>query len=159
MSLAFLSARRSKDPSTQVGACIANPKGRVVGMGYNGFPNGCKNAFPWHRDKDDFLNNKYPYVVHAEINAVLNATGPVEGSSMYCTLFPCNVCAQVIVQAGIKEVIYYSDKYHNADFTRAARLILSKADVDTFDYGCYEQYNIIEFSTGVDTGAVRPEER
>lgn len=134
MSLAFLSARRSKDPSTQVGACIANPKGRIVGLGYNGFPNGCKDAFPWSREGEG-LNTKYPFVVHAEVNAILNATGSVENSTIYCTLYPCNTCAQVIVQAGIKEMIYYSDKYHDADFTKAARWIFLKAGVEVYGYG------------------------
>ena len=134
MSLAFLSARRSKDPSTQVGACIANKIGIVVGMGYNGFVNGCKNDFSWAREGEGWADTKYPFVVHAEINAVLNATGPVEGSSIYCTLYPCNICAQVIVQAGIEEVIYYSDKYHDADFSKQARLIFRKAEIQTYGY-------------------------
>jgi len=159
MSLAFLSARRSKDPSTQVGACIANPKGRVVGMGYNGFVNGCKTDFSWEREGDGWADTKYPFVVHAEINAVLNATGPTEGSTIYCTLYPCNICAQVIVQAGIKEVVYFSDKYHDADFTKQARLIFRKAGIGTRDYNSLAPIINIEFSTGVDLTAIRPQER
>jgi dCMP deaminase len=149
MSLAFLSARRSKDPSTQVGACIANRKGRVVGMGYNGFVNGCKNDFTWEREGDGWAGTKYPFVVHAEVNAVLNATGPVEGSSIYCTLYPCNICAQVIVQAGIKKVVYFSDKYHDADFTKQARLIFRKAEIDTCDYNTFEPILNIEFGPDI----------
>lgn len=133
MSLAFLSARRSKDPSTQVGACIVNQKNRIVGLGYNGFPNGCGQAFPWKREGEG-IDTKYPFVVHAEVNAILNATSSLEGATIYCTLFPCNVCAQVIVQSGIIEVIYHSDKYHDVDFTKAARHIFRAAEILTFKY-------------------------
>jgi dCMP deaminase len=133
MSLAMLSARRSKDPSTQTGAAIINPEGRIVGLGYNGFPNKCKNAFPWGRE-GNFLETKYAFVVHAEANAIMNATSNLEGAAMFCTLFPCNECAKLIVQAGIVNVIYWSDKYHDSDFTVAARYIFEAADVVTVSY-------------------------
>lgn len=134
MSLAMLSSRRSKDPSTQCGAAIVSvPQGRVVGLGYNGFPNGCKDAFPWDRE-GSFTNTKYAYVVHAEANAIMNATANLEGADIYCTLFPCNECAKLIVQAGIRQVIYWSDKYHDHDFSIAASLIFKAAKIKTTRY-------------------------
>ena len=132
MSLAHLTARRSKDPSTQAGACIINLKNRVIGLGYNGFPNGCKDKFPWRRE-GDFLNTKYAYVVHAEVNAILNSTSTTEHADLFCTLFPCNECAKIIQQAGINRVIYWSDKYHDADFSIAARAIFEAAKIETID--------------------------
>lgn len=128
MAAAKLAALRSKDPSTKTGAVIVNPDNRIIATGYNGFPNGCKNAFPWER-KGSFLKTKYAFVVHAEVNAVMNATADTVGGRMFCTLFPCNECAKVIIQAGIKEVIYYSDKYHGENFSIAARWMLSEANV------------------------------
>lgn len=130
MSLAHLSAMRSKDPSTQVGACIVNKRKRVVGLGYNGFPFGCEDEdFPWARE-GDFSETKYPYVVHAELNAILNATGNVENCSIYVSLFPCNECAKSIVQAGIKEVVYESNKYSHTDGAKASLRILNSAGVE-----------------------------
>lgn len=134
MAAAILAAKRSKDPNTQTGAVIINPDNRIIATGYNGFPNGCKDAFPWERVADDKLDTKYPYVVHAEVNAVMNATTSTVGSRMFCTLFPCNECAKVIIQAGIKEVIYLSDKYHDHDFSIAARRLFDAAGVE------YKQY-------------------
>lgn len=130
MSLAMLSARRSKDLSTQVGACIVNDKNRIIGLGYNGFPNGCKRSFPMSRD-GDFMNTKYAYMVHAEVNAIMNATAPTDGATMFCTLYPCNECAKTIIQAGIKKLYYWSDKYHDMDFSKAARRLFSIAEVYT----------------------------
>ena len=113
MGVALLSAMRSKDPSTQVGACIVNEKFRIVGIGYNGFPYGVEDdTFPWENG-DDFLNSKYPYVVHAEPNAILNSTVSLDNAKLYVTLFPCNECAKLIIQSGIKEVVYLEDKYHD----------------------------------------------
>ena len=109
MGVALLSAMRSKDPSTQVGACIVNNKKRIVGIGYNGFPYGVEDdTFPWESG-DDFLNSKYPYVVHAEPNAILNSTVSLDNSTLYVTLFPCNECAKLVIQSGIKEVFYGED--------------------------------------------------
>jgi len=121
MGVAMLSAMRSKDPQTQVGACIVNPKHRIVGIGYNGFPVGIDDdLFPWDKT-DSWIDSKYPYVVHAEQNAILNATDPLDGATLYVTLFPCNECAKVILQSGIAEVVYLEDKYHDRDIFAASR--------------------------------------
>lgn len=129
MSVALVAAQRSKDPSTQVGACIANKKNRIVGVGYNGFPNGCSDdSLPWDKS-GSFLKTKYPYVCHAEKNAIHNSTSNLEGAVIYVTLFPCNVCAQDVIQAGIKEVIYLSDKYYDRDFTIAAKKLFDLAGI------------------------------
>ncbi|HOE66343.1 MAG TPA: dCMP deaminase family protein [Candidatus Hydrogenedentes bacterium] len=131
MAVAQLSALRSKDPSTQVGACIVNARKRIIGIGYNGFPTGCSDdELPWDRE-GGFLDTKYPYVCHAELNAVTNATNrqDLEGATLYVSLFPCNECAKLIVQTGIKEVIYLSDKYADKDIFVASRRILSMAGV------------------------------
>lgn len=131
MAVAQLSAQRSKDPSTQVGACIVNVKKRIIGIGYNGFPSGCSDdELPWERD-GDFLDTKYPYVCHAELNAITNATNryDLEGATMYVSLFPCNECAKLAVQVGIKEIIYLSDKYADNEKFIAARNILEMSGV------------------------------
>ena len=115
MGMAHLSAMRSKDPNTRVGACIVNPQKRVVGLGYNGFPYGCEDdEFPWERD-GEFLDTKYPYVVHAELNAILNSIQDLHGCTLYVSLFPCNECAKAIIQAGITCVVYESDKYQGTE--------------------------------------------
>ena len=132
MAVALLSAHRSKDPSTQVGACIVNQKKRIIGIGYNGFPAGCSDdELPWERE-GMFLDTKYPYVCHAELNAITNATNryDLEGATIYVSLFPCNECAKLIVQAGIKEVVYLSDKYATLENFVAARRILTMARVN-----------------------------
>lgn len=130
MGVALLSARRSKDPSTQVGACIVNPQNKIVGAGYNGLPMGCDdNEFPWQKE-GGFLETKYPYVCHAELNAILNNIGiDLHGCRIYTGLFPCNECSKAIIQAGIKEVIFLSDKYKGTDVFKASRLMLEKAGV------------------------------
>jgi dCMP deaminase len=131
MGIALLSAKRSKDPSTQVGACIVDSKNnRIQSVGYNGFPFGCSDdEFPWERDGET-LCTKYPYVVHAELNAILNNRGiSLEGSKIYTALFPCNECAKAIIQSGIKEIVYLSDKYADTDIVRASRRMLEKAGV------------------------------
>ena len=114
MAVALLSAERSKDPSTQVGACIATDQNKIVGVGYNGFPIGCSDdELPWDR-QGDFLSTKYPYVCHAELNAVLNSISTdLIGCRIYVGLFPCNECTKVIIQSGIEEIIYLSDKYRD----------------------------------------------
>ena len=116
MGISLLSGMRSKDPSTQVGACIVDSDNRIVSIGYNGFLNGCSDEdFPWERE-GDFLNTKYPYVVHAEQNAILNARGKnLEGCSIYVNLFPCHDCARNIIQSGIKKVYYLEDKYKDTE--------------------------------------------
>lgn len=129
MGLAHLSSLRSKDPSTQVGAAIVNQKNKIVGIGYNGFPSGLDDdLYPWSRE-GDFVDTKYAYVVHAELNAILNATSSLEGCSIYVSLFPCNECAKAIVQAGIKTVVYEDDKYADTDAVIVSKRILTGAGV------------------------------
>lgn len=130
MSISILSGMRSKDPSTQVGACIVDRNNRILSIGYNGFVNGCSDEdFPWARE-GEFLETKYPYVVHAEQNAILNARGKsLEGCRIYVNLFPCHECARNIIQAGIKEVYYLSDKYADTDSTKASKYMFEKAGV------------------------------
>ena len=130
MEVAILTAKRSKDPSTQVGACIANEKNHIVGTGYNGFPQGCTtDEFPWNSGDHTDPSTKYPYVVHAEPNAILNShTADLSKCSMYVTLFPCNECAKLIIQSGIRKVYYLDDKYHDSSAATVAR--------DLFDAGC-----------------------
>ncbi len=128
MAVALLSGQRSKDPNTQVGACVANARNRIVGVGYNGFPQGCSDDdLPWYRD-GDYLDTKYPYVCHAELNAVLNATtGDLHNCRIYVALFPCNECTKVIIQSGIREIIYLSDKYKDTDTVKASKIMLDKS--------------------------------
>ncbi|HMA99547.1 MAG TPA: dCMP deaminase family protein [Spirochaetota bacterium] len=124
MGIALLSAQRSKDPGTQVGACIVNQQKKIVGVGYNGFPTGCSDdELPWARE-GDFSATKYPYVCHAELNAILNSIGRnLTGCIIYTALFPCNECAKAVIQAGIKEVVYISNKYeHTAAFKAAQKM-------------------------------------
>lgn len=115
MGIALLSAMRSKDPSTQVGACIVDNDNKIVSVGYNGMPNGCNDDdLPWGKSEKEILDNKYPYVCHAELNAILNThTGATRFSKIYTTLFPCNECAKAIIQSGIKHVIYLTSKGFN----------------------------------------------
>ena len=135
MGVAELSAMRSKDPHTQVGCCIVSPDHKILSMGYNGFPRGCSDDdFPWKREGPP-LENKYFYTTHSELNAILNYRGgSLEGSSLYVTLFPCNECAKAIIQAGIKEIVYDSDKYENEPSTIASKKMLSSAGVEFRKY-------------------------
>lgn len=135
MGVAHLAALRSKDPNTQVGCCIVSDDHKILSMGYNGLPKGCDDdAFPWDRD-GDALNTKYPYVVHSELNAILNFRGgTLEGSTLYVSLFPCNDCAKAIIQAGIGTVVYDSDKYADADSTRASKRMFDAAGVRYYQY-------------------------
>lgn len=130
MGVALLSAKRSKDPSTQVGACIVNNKNKIVGAGYNGLPTGCSDDdFPWDK-QGAFLDTKYPYICHAELNAILNNIGiDLQGCKIYTALFPCNECSKAIIQSGIKEIIYLSDKYEGNDIFKASKIILDKANI------------------------------
>ena len=130
MGVALLSSYRSKDPSTKVGACIVNDDKKIIGIGYNGFPFGCSDeTFPWKKNNDDYLENKYPYVVHAEPNAILNSTTTLKGATMYVTLFPCNECAKLIIQSGIKHIVYLEDKYHDSLSNQASRKMFDSAGV------------------------------
>ena len=137
MGIARLSAERSKDPSTQVGACIVSSDNRILSIGYNGAPNGFEDKyFPWDRE-GEFLNTKYPFVCHAELNAISNFRGnkkDLEGAKLYVTLFPCNECAKAIIQTGIKEVVYLSDKYKDQLSSRASVKLLELAGVKLTKY-------------------------
>lgn len=136
MRMAHVIAERSKDPSTQAGALIADQNNVVVGLGYNGFPRGIESdQLSWERE-GSFLDTKYAYVCHAEENAVYNANKSVNGCKLYCTLFPCNECAKSIIQNGIKEIIFESDKYHNQDVWVASRRLLDLAGIK------YRQYTL-----------------
>lgn len=128
MGVALLAAKRSKDPNTQVGACIVDENNVIISTGYNGFPIGCSDdEFPWDREGD---MTKYPYVVHAELNAILNASGKsLHGAKIYVDLFPCNECAKAIIQSGISEVIYLSDKYADTPGTQASKWMMKAAGV------------------------------
>jgi len=130
MGVALLAAMRSKDPGTQVGACIVDGDNHILSTGYNGFPIGCSDDdFPWNRE-GDFVDTKYPFVVHAELNAILNARGKnLTGSKIYVSLFPCNECAKAIIQSGIKEVVYLSDKYAAVNTTVASKRMLNSAGI------------------------------
>ena len=132
MAIAKLSALRSKDPSTQDGACIVGERNRILSIGYNGAPNGYDDdIFPWKREGKK-LDTKYMYVVHAERNAVLNYQGSrkdLENSRIYVDLFPCNECAKIIIQSGIKEVIYLSDKYATSENNIASRRLFDECNI------------------------------
>ena len=136
MAVAFLSAMRSKDPNTQVGACIVDTEKSIIGIGYNGFPRGCSDEhLPWARSADCDLHKKYPYVVHAEVNAILNkCSANVRGATIYVALFPCNECSKVIIQSGIREVVYLNDIYHDTDACRASRIMFKMAGVKLRQY-------------------------
>ncbi|WP_156300313.1 deoxycytidylate deaminase [Streptobacillus canis] len=129
MGIAFLSANRSKDPVTQVGACIVKDS-KIVGIGYNGFPMGSSDdEVPWGKE-GDFLNTKYAYVVHAELNAILNSNRDLKGSTIYVTHFPCNECAKSIIQTGISKVVFFSDKHKDKDSSIASRRMLNNAGIE-----------------------------
>jgi len=131
MGVALLAEKRSKDPHTQVGACIVNQQHIILSTGYNGFPIGCSDdEYPWERDGKETNQTKYPFVVHAELNAILNSGGKsLTGSTIYVDLFPCNECAKAIIQSGIKEVVYLSDKYADQSTTIASKKMLRSAGV------------------------------
>lgn len=135
MGIAMLSAQRSKDNSTQVGACIVSPQHKILSLGYNGMPTGCDDdEMPWERVGDP-LDTKYFYVCHAELNAILNADiGSLRGATVYVTLFPCNECTKAIIQTGIAEVVYLDDKYHDTDSTCASRKMLEMTGVRCRQY-------------------------
>ncbi|MBQ4232432.1 MAG: dCMP deaminase family protein [Lachnospiraceae bacterium] len=131
MGIALLSAERSKDNNTQVGACIVDKNNKILSVGYNGMPTGCNDdEMPWDRE-GEFLDTKYAFVCHAELNAILNYNGPsLDGATLYVTLFPCNECAKAIIQKGIKEVVYVSDKYADSPATIASKKMLDMAGVN-----------------------------
>ena len=130
MGVAKLSAKRSKDPNTQVGCCIVNADKRIVAVGYNGLPRNCDdNDFPWDCREGALQDTKYAYVVHAELNAILNATTSLAGCTLYVTLFPCNECMKSIIQSGIKEVVYEDNKYDGKDFDLASKKMQQAANI------------------------------
>lgn len=144
MGVALLASKRSKDPNTQVGACIVSgdtnihiKENTILSIGYNGLPYGCSDdEFPWDR-QGELLETKYPYVVHAELNAILNAQGKsLMGTKIYVALFPCNECAKAIIQSGIKEVIYLSDKYSETDIVKASKKMFESAGVKLTKLNC-----------------------
>ena len=137
MSIALLSSMRSKDNNTKVGACIVSDEHKVLSLGYNGMPIGVDDKeIPWAGSKDNlpFLETTYPYVCHAELNAILNSNHNLKGSTVYVTLFPCNECTKAIIQSGIKKIVYLSDKYQNTDAEVAARRMLDMAGVEYVPY-------------------------
>ena len=135
MAVAKLAGMRSKDPNTQVGACIVSPDNKILSMGYNGFPRGCSDdEFPWAREGET-LETKYVYTVHSELNAILNYRGgSLEGAKLYVSLFPCNECAKAIIQSGIKTIIYDCDKYGTTDPFIASKKMLDAAGVAYYRY-------------------------
>lgn len=137
IALCSLSSQRSKDPSTKVGACIVDNNNHIIGIGYNGFPKGCDDSeLPWTKKAKTWLDNKYPYVVHAEVNAIMNSN-PIPDKSntrLYTTLFPCNECVKLIIQSGIKKIIYVDDKNINTDSAIASRKMLDLANVSYTKY-------------------------
>jgi len=135
MGLALLSAERSKDPNSQVGACIVNSENKIVSVGYNGAPIGYDDDkdMTWERE-GAFLDTKYAYVCHSELNAILNSNIPVKGCKLYVTLFPCNECAKVIIQSGIKEFVYLSDKYDGTEGNIAAKKMFDRCGIKYTKY-------------------------
>lgn len=110
MWIALLSSKRSKDPWKRVGACIVNDKNKIIWIWYNGFPIWCSDdELPWNSEADDILDKKNTYVVHSEVNAILNSIEKLDNSKLYVLLFPCNECAKIIIQSWIKEVVYLKE--------------------------------------------------
>lgn len=135
MGISKLSGMRSKDPNTQVGACIVSEDNKILSMGYNGFPIGCSDdEFPWEREGGE-LETKYAFVTHSELNAILNYRGgSLAGAKLYVSLFPCNECAKAIIQAGIKTIVYECDKYADTPSTKASKRMLDAAGVRYYQY-------------------------
>ena len=145
MGVSLLAAKRSKDPNTQVGACIVDANNIILSTGYNGFPYGCSDDdYPWEREGDD---TKYNYVVHAELNAILNARGKnLKGSRLYVDLFPCNECAKAIIQSGIAEVVYLYDKYADTAATIASKKMLTSAGVKLTQFSTAKDSIVLDFN-------------
>lgn len=152
MAIAFLSAQRSKDPNRQVGACLVSQSGVILGIGYNGFPRGCSDdSLPWAKKSitGDPLLTKYPYVCHAEVNAILNTNhASATGQRLYVTMFPCNECAKIIIQSGVAEVVYFIDKKNNSNDTAyiASRKLLSMAGVKVWKHEPMKSRVTVDFS-------------
>ncbi|MCD8149610.1 MAG: dCMP deaminase family protein [Clostridiales bacterium] len=135
MAVAKLAGMRSKDPNSQVGSCIVSEDNKILSMGYNGFPRGCSDdEFPWAREGDEG-ETKYPYVVHSELNAILNYRGGnLDGAKLYVSLFPCNECAKAIIQSGIKTIVYAEDKYDGTPSVLSSKRMLDAAGVRYYRY-------------------------
>lgn len=146
MGVSKLSGLRSKDPHTQVGACIVSQDNKILSMGYNGFPMGCSDdLFPWAKEGDE-LDTKYPFVTHSELNAILNYRGgSLEGTKLYVSLFPCNECAKAIIQAGIKTIVYDSNKYDGTPSVEASKKMLTAAGVRFYQYQRTGRKIVLEF--------------
>lgn len=130
ITIAQVCALRSKDPSTQVGTVIVNKNKEIIATGYNGLPWGCHDDnYPWENDDKNWLETKYPYVVHAEANAIIHARQNCFGFSLYTTLFPCGECAKLIIQSGIKEIYYSSDKHNEKEEVIVAKRMLKDAGI------------------------------
>ena len=131
MGVAVLSSMRSKDPNTQVGACIVSEDRKIIGVGYNGFPMGCSDDDLRRARTGGWCATKYPYVCHAELNAILNCNNAslLKGATLYVALFPCNECAKAVIQSGIRKIVYLSDKYADTDATKASKRMLDAAGV------------------------------
>jgi len=132
MGVAYLAAMRSKDPNTQVGACIVSEENKILSIGYNGMPIGCSDDdFPWERESKDPVFSKYLYSTHSELNAILNYRGgSLDGAKIFVTLFPCNECAKAIIQSGIKTIVYADDKYADTPSVIASKKMLDAAGVN-----------------------------
>ena len=146
MTMAYIASLRSKDPNTQVGAVIVSDTDRILSVGYNGFPNGISDDdFPWNREADCEEDTKYPYVVHAEANAIMNFRGDnkaLQSATLYVTLFPCHECTKMIIQSGIKKIVYKSNKYsRTADF-REAKKMLDAVGIECIQYDISKEESI-----------------
>ena len=147
MAIAIVSSMRSKDPNTQVGACIVDENKKILGIGYNGFPIGCSDdIFPWER-KGGFLDTKYPYVVHAEVNALVNSFDKkgLKNSSLFVTLFPCHECAKIIIQSGIKKIYYLNDCYAGTESHIASEKMLQSAGIECEKFIPEEDFILVNF--------------
>ncbi|RWS31851.1 deoxycytidylate deaminase-like protein [Leptotrombidium deliense] len=151
MAVACLSAMRSKDPHTQVGACIVNAYNQIVGAGYNGMPVGCSDDdLPWNKSSDNPVKTKYLYVCHAELNAIMNKnSADVVGCTLYTTLFPCNECAKVIIQSRIKNIVYLNDKHNEKPEFIASRMLLKMANIPAIQFTPKHNQIVIEFTQKV----------
>lgn len=135
MGIAVLSAKRSKDPNTQVGACIINNKKRILGIGYNGFPDGISDdSLPWDRTGEQMYDTKYPYCVHAEQNAIINSHTNLDGACIYVTLFPCSTCMKLIIQSGIKKIIYKDNLYKDTPEIIASTKLANMVGIPLIEY-------------------------
>ena len=147
IGVAILASMRSKDPSTQVGCCIVGEDRTILSTGYNGFPKGCSDdVYPWEREGEHNCT-KYPFVVHAELNAILNASGKsLRGATVYTTLFPCNECAKAIIQSGIARVVYLSDKYAGSDSTVASKRMMDSAGITYYQHKSDVEQLVLDFN-------------